>query len=303
MNVAIIGLGRMGSGMAQRLARHGHTVAGYDLDIGKRGDIEAAGIAWLSSIGAIVGALPAPRVAIVMVPAGPAVDSAVDSVLPVLSEGDVIIDGGNSFYKDSISRAARTKAAGVDFLDVGVSGGVWGLENGYCLMVGGSKDAYHRVEPVLADLATDGGLLHVGASGAGHYAKMVHNGIEYGMLQAYGEGFEILRESAFDYDLAGLARLWNSGSVVRSWLLELAQKALEQQGNELENVRGWVADSGEGRWTVLEAMEEGVPAPVIALSLMMRFRSRQDDSYSAKLIAALRGQFGGHEVKKDEPSA
>lgn len=298
MNVAIMGLGRMGSGMGQRLVRHGHTVAGYDLDSGKRSCIEALGIAWMSSVADITAALPSPRAVIIMVPAGPAVDSAIDSLLPLLSAGDVVIDGGNSFYKDSIVRADRVRAAGFEFLDAGVSGGVWGLEEGYCLMVGGTKEAYAHVEPIFADLA-EGGYSRVGESGAGHFSKMVHNGIEYAMLQAYGEGFEILEKSAFDFDLTSLAKLWNSGSVVRSWLLELAQKALEENGNGLENVRGWVADSGEGKWTVVEAIEESVPAPVIALSLMMRFRSRQDESYSAKLIAALRGQFGGHEVKHE----
>jgi len=299
MNVAIVGLGRMGSAMGQRLAMHGHKVAGNDLDSGKRSSVEATGLTWLSSLAEIASVLPAPRAVIIMVPAGPAVDAAIDFLLPVLSPGDVIIDGGNSFYKDTIARAEKVKAAGLDFLDAGVSGGIWGLEEGYCLMVGGGADAYTRVEPIFADLTGEGGCARVGESGSGHFAKMVHNGIEYAMLQAYGEGFEILEKSAFDYDLAALAKLWNSGSVVRSWLLELAQKALGEYGNELESVRGWVADSGEGRWMVMEAIEESVPAPVIALSLMMRFRSRQDESYSAKLIAALRGEFGGHEVKHE----
>ncbi len=299
MNVVIIGLGRMGSGMGERLVRHGHRVAGFDLDAGKRSAVESIGITWLSSIEDIAATVPSPRVVIIMVPAGNAVDSAVEALLPVLTSGDVIIDGGNSFYKDSISRAEMVRSKGFDFLDVGVSGGVWGLDQGYCLMAGGNKDAYERVEPVLSALAAEGGLLYVGQPGAGHYAKMVHNGIEYGLLQAYGEGFEILEKSPFDYDLAGVAKLWNSGSVVRSWLLELAQIALEEYGNDLDGIRDYVADSGEGRWTVLESLEESVPAPVIALSLMMRFRSRQDESYAAKLIAALRGQFGGHEVKME----
>lgn len=299
MNVAILGLGRMGSGMGQRLARHGHTVAGYDLDAGKQTAIEAEGLKWVGSPGEVCSVLPAPRAVIIMVPAGPAVDTVISLVMPALSPGDVIIDGGNSFYKDSIARAQRVNDAGLDFLDAGVSGGIWGLEEGYCLMVGGSKDAYTRVETIFADLAAEGGYSYVGDSGAGHFAKMVHNGIEYGMLQAYGEGFEILEKSQFDFDLAALAKLWNSGSVVRSWLLELAQRALEENGNDLKGVRGWVADSGEGRWTVQQAIDENVPAPVITLSLMARFYSRQDESYSAKLIAALRGQFGGHEVKHE----
>lgn len=299
MNIAIIGLGRMGSGMGQRLVRHGHSVAGFDLDLNKRSIIESTGIAWLPSIEQIADLVPSPRVVIIMVPAGAAVDSAIESLLPALQQGDVMIDGGNSFYKDSIARAKAANDAGIAYLDAGVSGGVWGLEEGYCIMVGGDKGAYERVEPVFADLAAEGGQLWVGQSGAGHYAKMVHNGIEYAMLQAYGEGFEILEKSAYDFDLAGIAGLWNSGSVVRSWLLELAERALDKYGNGLESVRGWVADSGEGRWTVQEAIEENVPAPTIALSLMMRFRSRQDESYSAKLIAALRNQFGGHEVRSE----
>lgn len=299
MNVAVVGLGRMGFGMGQRLSRKGHAVAGFDVQADRRGIVEAAGIKWASDAADFAVLVHSPRVVIIMVPAGAAVDTAVDSLLPVLSPGDVIIDGGNSFYKDSIVRAAKVKAAGVDFLDMGVSGGVWGLEEGYCLMVGGDVDAYMRVEPVLADLATKNGYQRVGESGAGHFAKMVHNGIEYGMLQAYGEGFEILEKSAFNYDLECIAKLWNSGSVVRSWLLELAERALGEYGNDLAGISDWVADSGEGKWTVLEAIEENVPAPVIALSLMMRFRSRQDESYGAKLIAALRQQFGGHEVKHE----
>jgi 6-phosphogluconate dehydrogenase len=241
-------------------------------------------------------ALAAPRIAIVMVPAGAAVDQAIDGLAPGFSPGDIVIDGGNSFYKDSIARGERLKSGGIGFLDVGVSGGVWGGEKGYCLMVGGDKAAYDRAEPVLRNLAAQDGCAYVGPSGAGHFAKMVHNGIEYGMLQAYGEGFEILKESPYAYDLAALAKLWNHGSVIRSWLLELAEMAFEESP-DLERVRGWVEDSGEGRWTMIEAIQERVPAPVIALALMMRFRSRQEDSFSAKVIAALRGRFGGHEVK------
>lgn len=295
MNIAIIGLGRMGMGMADRLVRHGHTVAGYDLDPAKRSEAIEHSIQWLDSLAMVPNVLPAPRIVIIMVPAGPAVDKIIDGLAPGFSSDDVIIDGGNSFYKDSIARAERLDIA---YLDMGVSGGIWGNKEGYCLMVGGSKEAYDKVEPALRDLAQKDGCAYVGESGAGDYSKMVHNGIEYGMLEAYAEGFEILKASPYNYDFAALAKLWNHGSVVRSWLLELAQLAFEESG-DLEHVRGWIEDSGEGRWTVIESIEERVPAPVIALSLMMRFRSRQEDPFSAKVIAALRKKFGGHEVKPE----
>lgn len=297
MDVGIVGLGRMGLGMGTRLVRHGYNVAGHDTSPGKRVQAEANGIRWAGVLRDLGSMLAGPRVIILMIPAGPSVDSVIDELAPVLDAGDVVIDGGNSFYKDSIRRSGQLHERGLQFLDVGVSGGIWGLENGYCLMAGGESEAYIKAESVLVDLAQDGGLAHVGESGAGHFAKMVHNGIEYAMLQAYGEGFEILKASKFDYDLAQLADLWNHGSVVQSWLLELAKLAFDDSP-DLEHVRGWVEDSGEGRWTVMESIEERVPAPVIALSLMMRFRSRQDDSFSAKVIAALRHQFGGHSVKE-----
>ena len=296
MDVGFIGLGRMGLGMGTRLVRAGHSVSGFDVSDGKRADAQQAGIRWVDAPAAFAEVLKPPRVVIIMVPAGPAVDKAIEAVAPAISPQDVLIDGGNTLYKDSVRRAADLESRGIRFLDAGVSGGVWGLENGFCLMVGGDTDAYATAEPVFRDLAPQNGCAHVGPAGAGHFAKMVHNGIEYGMLQAYAEGFEILQSSQYDFDLAQLARLWNRGSVVRSWLLELAQIAFEQSCH-LEEIRGWVEDSGEGRWTVLQSIEESVPAPVIALSLMMRFRSRQDDSFSAKVIAALRNQFGGHAVK------
>jgi len=298
MNVGIVGLGRMGMGMGARLATAGHTVAGYDLDPSKRAEAGRQGIAFLDSLAMLPNVLPAPKVVIIMVPAGPAVDQAIDGVAPGLVSGDIVIDGGNSFYKDSIARAERLAAGGIAYLDAGVSGGVWGGKEGYCVMVGGDKGAFGRAEPVFRDLACVGGYSYVGESGAGHFAKMAHNGIEYAMLQAYGEGFEILKESPYAYDLHDLSRLWNHGSVVRSWLLELAELAFADSA-DLEHVKGWVEDSGEGRWAVIEAIQQRVPAPVIALSLMMRFRSRQDDSFSAKVIAALRNKFGGHEVKPE----
>lgn len=297
MNVGILGLGRMGMGMGVRLARRGHTVAGFDLVPTKRTEAAEAGIIAIEKPPDIGNALAAPRVIIISVPAGGPVDDAISDVLPGLASGDILVDAGNSFFKDSIRRASELGKSGIEFLDAGISGGVWGLENGYCLMVGGKREAYDKAEPVFADLAQEGGYRYVGPSGAGHFAKMVHNGIEYGLLQAYGEGFEILKASQYDYDLHEIASLWNRGSVVRSWLLELAELAFAESP-DLADISGWVEDSGEGRWTVIESLEERVPAPVIALSLMMRFRSRQDDSFSAKVIAALRKEFGGHAVKE-----
>jgi 6-phosphogluconate dehydrogenase len=242
--------------------------------------------------------LPAPRAVWIMVPAGEPTDSTINDLLGILQSGDVIIDGGNSKWTDSKARYLRCKEKGVSFVDAGTSGGVWGLANGYCLMVGGDDDAVKRVESVFLTLAPPDGYAHVGPSGAGHFSKMVHNGIEYGMLAAYGEGFEILEKSEYDYDLHQLSSIWRYGSVVRSWLLELLELALREDP-DLAKVKGWVADSGEGRWTVQAAIDEDVPAPVITASLMSRFVSRQDESFSAKIIAALRNQFGGHAIKPE----
>ena len=264
MDLGIVGLGRMGLGMGARLIRHGHTVVGYDASPQKRTEAESSGITWADSLASLSDTLEVPRLVLIMVPAGPAVDSIIDDPGGRLSAGDIIIDGGNSFYGDSVRRAAELAEQDIHFLDAGVSGGVWGLEHGYCLMVGGDEEAFKKAEPILADLAPEQGYAHVGESGAGHYAKMIHNGIEYGMLQAYGEGFEILRESPFDYDLGALADLWNHGGVIRSWLLELAKLAFEESG-DLANVRGYDEDSGECRWAVMESIRQGVPAPVIAL--------------------------------------
>jgi 6-phosphogluconate dehydrogenase len=233
-----------------------------------------------------------------MVPAGDPTDSTIGALLGLLQPGDVIIDGGNSRWTDSKQRHLRCKDKGVSFVDAGTSGGVWGLANGYCLMVGGDEDAVKRVEPIFLTLAPQDGYAHVGPSGAGHFSKMVHNGIEYGMLAAYGEGFEILEKSEYTYDLHQLASIWRYGSVVRSWLLELLELALKEDP-DLAKVKGWVDDSGEGRWTVQAAIDENVPAPVITLSLLSRFVSRQEESYSAKVIAALRNQFGGHAIKPE----
>jgi len=296
MDVGIIGLGRMGIGMGGRLALRNHTVRAYDVSPGKKDAAAKAGIVWMPSPLDVVNALAPPRVVIVMVPAGTPTEEAIQSVEPALEAADVLIDGGNSYYKDSMDRAERLKKRGIRFLDAGISGGVWGFEKGFCIMVGGDSEAFGVAEPLIRDLAPENGYAHVGESGAGHYAKMIHNGIEYGMLQAYGEGFELLEKSDFDFNLAGLAHLWSHGSVIRSWLLELAGLAFEESP-DLADIRGYVEDSGEGRWTVREAIDLDVPAPVISLSLMTRFRSRQEDSFSAKVIAALRQQFGGHSVK------
>jgi 6-phosphogluconate dehydrogenase len=242
--------------------------------------------------------LTLPRVIWLMVPSGDPVDETIEQLLPNLSRDDIIIDGGNSNYKDSIRRAEKLKAVGIHFVDAGTSGGIWGLKVGYCMMVGGENEIVARLEPALKTLAPEGGYAHVGPCGAGHFVKMIHNGIEYGMLQAYGEGFELLKAAPFDLDLRKIAHLWNQGSVVRSWLLELAESAFEKDP-ELSSIRGYVEDSGEGRWTVLEAVERDVPAAVLTLSLFARFASRQEDSFSAKVIAALRNEFGGHAVRRE----
>jgi 6-phosphogluconate dehydrogenase len=231
-----------------------------------------------------------------MVPAGEPTDSTIDVLADMLEPGDLVVDGGNSNFTDSVRRAAQLDGRGIAFVDAGVSGGIWGLEEGYCLMLGGPPDAVERLAPVLDALAPEEGWAHIGPNGAGHFVKMVHNGVEYGMLQAYGEGFEILRSSAFDLDLAQIAALWRSGSVVRSWLLDLLSRALEREP-DLASVPGYVEDSGEGRWAVLSAMDQNVPAPVTALSLFARIASRQDESFAAKVIAALRREFGGHAVR------
>lgn len=298
MEFGIIGLGRMGMNMGTRLVRKNREVLGYDISPDKKAEAEKNGIKWSTSIAELGKTLKSPRIVWIMVPSGEPVDDAIKQVLPELSEGNVIIDGGNSYYKDSIRRATELKEKGIYFLDCGTSGGIWGLQEGYCLMVGGEPEAFQKAEPILAALATEGGYRHVGPSGAGHFAKMVHNGIEYGMLQAYGEGFEILHASQFDFDLHSIADLWNHGSVIRSWLLELAEKAFENDP-DLADIAGYVEDTGEGRWTVAQAIDENVPAPVITMSLLMRLRSRQNESFSAKVIAALRKEFGGHRVIKE----
>jgi 6-phosphogluconate dehydrogenase len=234
-----------------------------------------------------------------MVPSGPITQQSVEQLIELMDEGDLIIDGGNSKWTDSKAHADAAGARGIEFVDVGTSGGVWGLEVGYCMMVGGTDAAVERLSPILDVLAPPNGWSHMGTHGSGHYVKMVHNGIEYGLLQAYGEGFEILHASEYDLDLHEISRVWLQGSVIRSWLLELAERAFDQDGTDLQHIKGYVDDSGEGRWTVFDAIDKDVPAPVLTLSLLARFNSRQDESYSAKVIAALRNQFGGHPIKSE----
>jgi 6-phosphogluconate dehydrogenase len=298
MQLAMIGLGRMGSGMTQRLLQGGHQVMIFDQHPEPIAALTGKGAIGASSLEELGQKLKAPRVFWLMIPAGAPVDDTIQRLQGVLSPGDVIIDGGNSNYKDSIRRADDLRSKQIEFLDVGVSGGVWGLKVGFCLMAGGNQAVFGQVEPIFKTLAPLDGYAYVGPTGAGHYAKMVHNGIEYSMLQGYAEGFEILKASPFGFDLVQLSRLWNHGSVIRSWLLELAQAAFERDP-ELSKIRGWVEDSGEGRWTLQEAIDHAVPAPALAMSLFLRFRSRQDDSFSAKVLAALRNEFGGHPVKPE----
>jgi 6-phosphogluconate dehydrogenase len=293
----MIGLGRMGMNMAKRLLGGGHQVIAYNRSPNKTDEIVKEGAIGAYSLGEVVEKLSKPRLVWLMLPAGKAVDDHVGQLKEILSPDDIVIDGGNTYYRDDIRRAELLAEKGIKFMDVGVSGGIWGLEVGYCLMIGGLEEAFKYLEPILKTLATEEGYLYCGAIGSGHFVKMVHNGIEYGMMQAYGEGFEILEASPYGgaIDYAKIAHLWNKGSVVRSWLLELIEAAFSKNA-ELSDIMGYVEDSGEGRWTVQQAIESGVSAPVIALSLMTRFRSRQHDTFSDKVVAALRREFGGHAV-------
>ncbi len=298
MRLAMVGLGRMGGNMVRRLLRDQHEVVAWDRSADVVGELAGEGAEGATDLTDLVRRLPTPRIVWLMVPSGAPVDQTIEQLRPALTAGDIIIDGGNSNFHDTMRRGAALQAAGIEFIDAGTSGGVWGLKVGYCLMVGGSKAAVGHVEPIFRTLAPENGFAHVGPTGAGHYVKMVHNGIEYGMLQAYAEGYEILHHSKdFELDLHQIAAVWNRGSVVRSWLNELAELAFADSA-DLADIRGYVDDSGEGRWTVQEAIDQSVPAPVITLSLLMRFASRQDESFSAKVIAALRNQFGGHAVKR-----
>jgi 6-phosphogluconate dehydrogenase len=290
MQLGMIGLGRMGGNMTKRLDEHGHDVKTYDPQVDSTAD----------TLEELRDQLDTPRAFWMMVPAGKITEDTFQALIAIADRGDVIVDGGNSNFRDSQRRYNEAAERGVRFVDAGVSGGVWGLQVGYCLMVGGDEDAVEQVEPVFRALAPEDGYAHVGPSGAGHFTKMVHNGIEYGLMQAYAEGFEVMEKSEFGLDLHEIAGIWRYGSVVRSWLLELLYAAFEKEGKDLEKIRGYVEDSGEGRWTIAEAIAEDVPVPVISAALFARFASRQDDSFAAKVTAALRNQFGGHAVQAVE---
>ncbi len=298
MQLGMIGLGRMGAGMTQRLLQGGHQVVVYDRSADAIKGVAQKGALSSDSLEDMGRQLKPPRLFWLMIPAGAPVDDTIQRLQGSLSPGDVIVDGGNSNYKDSVRRAEDLRSKQVEFLDVGVSGGVWGLKVGFCLMAGGSQATFTFAEPIFKTLAPEDGYAYVGPSGAGHYAKMVHNAMEYGMMQAYAEGFEILKASQYAFEMPQLAKLWNHGSVIRSWLLELAQAAFERDP-DLRAIKGWVEDSGEGRWTLQEAIDHAVPAPSIASSLFVRFRSRQEDTFTAKVLAALRNEFGGHPIKPE----
>ncbi len=302
MQLGLIGLGKMGGNMSQRLLQAGHEVIVYDNNPAAVVASVEHGAVGAQSLIDLAEKMAGPRAVWVMVPAGDITENTIRELAEVLSAGDIIIDGGNSNYKDSIRRAEVLKAYGIGFVDVGTSGGVWGLKEGYSMMIGGTVDSIERLRPIFESLAPgkETGWGHVGPHGAGHFVKMVHNGIEYGLMQAYAEGFEIMKNKAgMNLDVSQIAEIWRNGSVVRSWLLDLTANALAQNP-EMEDIKGWVADSGEGRWTVFEAIDQDIPAPVITMSLMMRFISRQEDSYAAKLLAAMRNQFGGHAILKED---
>ena len=301
MDIGMIGLGRMGANMAERLSRGGHRVVAFDLSADARRSAASQGMQAVESLEKLASALPAPRVVWLMVPSGAPTEETLKTLTPRLQRGDVVVDGGNSNYHDSRRRAAALAQAGLRFVDVGTSGGIWGLKEGYCLMAGGAPDDVARVRPALETLAPakDRGWAHVGPVGSGHFVKMVHNGIEYGLMQAYAEGFELMhRKEEFALDLPAIAELWRHGSVVRSWLLDLTAAALKEN-RTLSGIAAYVSDSGEGRWTVQEAIDLGCSLPVITLALQNRFRSRTESPFSDKLLAAMRNQFGGHPVKRE----
>lgn len=299
MEAGIIGLGRMGANMARRLKQGGHRVVGFDRNGEAVGAARKDGLDAAGSLEEFVSKLASPRVVWIMLPEGAPVDSTIEALKPLLAKGDMIVDGGNSYYKDDLRRAEELTGAGLVYMDAGVSGGIWGLKEGYCTMIGGPKAGFDRLKPLLETLAPPGGYMYCGASGAGHYVKMVHNGIEYGMMEAYAEGFELLKASPYGEGIKNseLSRLWNQGSVVRSWLLELIEDAFEKEEG-LDSVIGYVEDSGEGRWMVKEAIDLSIALPVITEALMRRFRSRQDESFAEKVLAALREEFGGHAVRR-----
>lgn len=296
MQIGFIGFGKMGRSMVLRLVNGGHNVIVYNRSIEKLADLKMNGGVTATDIKELTEKLNKPRLIWIMLPAGEPVKTVLDNLLLLLEKGDIVIDGGNSYFRDSIRRAGFLREKGIYFMDAGISGGIWGLDKGFCIMAGGEYEAFKSVEPVFKALSMSEGYQYAGKSGSGHFLKMVHNGIEYGILQAYGEGFELLKATKeFDFDLQNIAKLWNHGSVIRSWILELAELAFNEDAN-LESVDGYVEDSGEGRWTVTEAIENNIPVPVIAMSLLSRFRSRQDQSFSAKFTSALRNKFGGHKT-------
>ena len=303
MELGMVGLGRMGGNMAQRLLAGGHKIVAYDANAEAVAASRSQGVLGAASLKELVASLEPPRAVWIMVPAGPPTDATIESLIPLLGPGDVLLDGGNANYKDSMARASRLSQHGIEFLDVGTSGGIWGLAEGYSLMIGGSEEIFRRLEPLFQTLAPSPttGYSHVGPAGAGHFVKMVHNGVEYGLMQAYAEGFELMQaKEEFGLDLTQIAETWRYGSVIRSWLLDLTARAL-QEDPELESLQAYVDDSGEGRWTVQESVDLAVPTPVITLSLQQRFRSRQDQPFGGRLLAALRNQFGGHSVRGASP--
>jgi 6-phosphogluconate dehydrogenase len=297
MDIGFVGLGKMGLNMVTRLQRAGHQVTAYDRSADALANATAAGCIGAASLADLVQRLKAPRAVWIMVPSGPPTEETVQAVTALLAPGDVIIDGGNTRFHDDVRRSKELAARKLQYIDAGTSGGIWGLKNGYCLMVGGNKEAVDRLAPVFEALAPPNGWAHVGAAGAGHYVKMVHNGIEYSLMQGYAEGFELMSKSEYRLDLSRIADLWLQGSVVRSWLLELAASALKEDPR-LEQLKGYVQDSGEGRWMVADAIDKDVPVPTLTAALFTRFRSRQTESFAEKMLAALRNAFGGHAVKR-----
>ena len=299
LEIGIIGLGKMGYNLARNIKDHGHRVVAYNRSAEKIQEAEVHGLVGADSIEELVNKLGTPRIIWLMVPAGNPVDEMIESLIPLVDQGDLIIDGGNSNYKDTLRRYEMLKEKGIRFADVGTSGGVEGARNGACMMIGAETDVFEMIEPLMKDICLENGYVHTGKNGSGHYVKMVHNGIEYGMLQAMGEGFEILEKSQFELDYKEIAKVWNHGSVIRGWLMELMERAFEKDP-ELQAIKGVVHSSGEGLWTVQEALELQVPVPAIASSLFVRYRSQQEDTFSGKVIAALRNEFGGHSVEKKD---
>lgn len=299
MKIGMIGLGKMGLNLVQNLIHHEHQVVAYDLNSELVAQAAASGAEGAASTEELVAKLDKPRIVWMMVPAGKIVDSVIDSLTPLLEPGDILIDGGNSHYKDSIARAERVTEQGIHYFDAGTSGGMEGAHNGGCFMIGGNRDVFNSIEPLFKDMAVENGYLYAGANGSGHFLKMVHNGIEYGMMQSIAEGFEVLEKSAFDFNYEDVARVWSNGSVIRSWLMELTQNAFSKDP-KLEGIKGVMNSSGEGKWTVETALEVQASAPVIAMSLFMRYRSLDQDTFHGKVVAALRNEFGGHAVNKSE---